>query len=159
MKLVLVCVLVLLVVIPSSAQEDYPECEFSPTFEAIQAEFANVTDWNSLEAFNDTLDSSMAYCIGLYWTGDGVQESTVFGPLVIPAGIYKHVVTTEGFIITNFEWLTPDCEMNFFPGVSVSSGEAINGSEEVYRSDIDCEVLMTVMNVQKPWIVEFRPIQ
>lgn len=145
-------------IIPTAAQEPekYSECEFDPTFTAIQDEFEKVTDWQTLEAFNEVMGSSLAYCMGLYWQGDGTQDSTVFGPFTIPAGIYRYVATTENAIIVEFEMLTDECD---YFGVSIAGGEAVTGSETLYRSEQDCEVLMTVWNVQSPWVVEFRPVQ
>lgn len=87
------------------------------------------------------------------------NKAKVIGPVEIPAGIYRAIATTTGYLIEHVTALSGECGAgtNFLSeGVfSVSSGEANNGAETIFTSK-GCSALIEVSNTQTEWKISFE---
>lgn len=154
------------VVLPVHSQEPFePRCskaDIQTMIEMIQGGFFALleeedmtTAWQVISALNGTYNRIYALCSPLSFEGENQQ---VIGPIDIPAGVYRVILTTEGYFIADVEPIDGQCEARGFTGLfNVTSGRANQGAESLLISD-GCEALIVTSNVSAPWTLVFEKI-
>jgi hypothetical protein len=99
--------------------------------------------------------------VPLIFSGNREQ---VLGPIDFPAGVYRAVVFTEGFIIVAISPLSGECGKQsgifLLPTLfNVFEGEARQGAEAIFVSR-RCSALIAIENLSRPsWRLSFERIQ
>jgi hypothetical protein len=100
-----------------------------------------------------TLDS---LCLGLDF--EGSATNVVSDPVIIPAGVYRVTVTTNGYFMMSGTVLEGRCTdaINLF---ILSEGDAVTGAQAVLESE-GCTVLWEISTVSAPpYTVTFEKIK
>jgi len=84
----------------------------------------------------------------------------VFGPLTLPAGMYRARVTTAGYFIAHLQITSGECGEGIYylsPGIfSLTRGQG-NGAEVVIRST-GCTTFIETSNITDAWTLEITKI-
>lgn len=147
------------------AQDDAPACDAAATADVL-AELVEAlrTAENPIEALGAVRDAASiaaAACSGLNFNSDDEGLMPVIGPIVIPEGLYRVTVTTDGFYILQLEVLDGLCGEGrmLSPYIfGISMGQASNGAQAVITSE-GCETLLSVSNVTKSWTLGFEKLR
>lgn len=147
------------------AQDDAPTCDAAATADVL-AELVEAlrTAENTIEALGAVRDAASiaaAACGGLNFTSDDEGLMPVIGPVVIPEGIYRAKLTTNGFFILELTVLDGSCGEGRRSSALVfatSRGEADEGLEVIFNSE-GCETLFAISNVSDAWELSFEPLQ
>lgn len=94
----------------------------------------------------------------LSFSGDA---DTVIGPIHIPAGTYRAVATTAGYLIVHVSAISGECGAGtryMTEGLfSLSRDEAVGGAEAILTSK-ECNALLEISNVTDPWILKLEKV-
>lgn len=168
-KVLLICVLLLVVGFPTTAQEETQplNCEIETIavfLEAIQEDIAEALELyeddpaaalNIITDLSSSADLIYAQCHGLEFEGD---SDRVLGPVMFPDGFFRATVTTEGYFIAEIVPVSGTCETARFGGLfNVSSGDATNGAESLLTTE-GCTALIQTSIVNAPWTLTFDNI-
>lgn len=97
-----------------------------------------------------------AACDGLRFEGEAAK---VIAPVNFPAGIYRAIVTTDGYFIAAVTATDGECGAGTSYLSSslflITEGQANNGSEAVFSSE-GCDAILEISNVRQPWTLEFE---
>jgi hypothetical protein len=113
------------------------------------------TPFEFLDAIALAVETQRFTCSGMVLSGVPVEGSSkvILGPIKIPDGLYRVVMTSPDDILIQFTKLSGDCfYSNFF-----AEGDATNGSEELLETEDDCEVLIEV-DADAEWEFRFIPV-
>ena len=152
-RLMFILLLLVIVSLPTAAAQDEPTCDIPTLTETYAAQLAEATTLEEVIAVQTALSKEIAVCGGLYFEGDAEE---VFGPLEIPAGIYRGTVTTEGYFGLQITVLEGECDDSLIH--QVSSGRGVEGSEFVYES-AGCTAVLEVSNITTPYTLQFELLQ
>jgi hypothetical protein len=122
---------------------------------ALLEEVDMTTVWQSVSAMAGVHRQIYALCNPLFFEGTNQQ---LIGPITIPAGVYRAILTTEGFFAAKLEVLDGECEADGVFGLYlINAGQANDGAEVLVRSE-GCETLIGTNNVTAEWTLEFEKI-
>mgnify|MGYP006952614178 CR=1 FL=1 len=171
MKAFIIGLLVLVMAIPVAASQfdfQVEQCD-REVLQAIIAEIglAN-TSLNELIATSDDtagvltalrglstqIETTLRLCDGLVLRGEPQpgQIGVVLGPMEIPDGVYRAVLTTPGGVAIDFVPISGSCSLRF----DVDAGQAANGSQAVL-SATSCAVLVEII-ANAAWELALQPI-
>lgn len=93
----------------------------------------------------------------LSYAGTGDE---VFGPVEIPAGLYRAVFTSTGFGAVKVRVIEGKCSGGIFGELLFNEvrGHADEGSEAIFESD-GCRALIEVSNTTEPYTLDFAEVQ
>lgn len=114
-----------------------------------------------VSALQAELSSFSAACSGLAFDSETEGLQPVIGPVEIPEGLYRLVVTTPGYYIMDIEPLEGECgpRGGFSTNVlNISRDTATEGAEALVESS-GCEALLVIDNVTDAWRVSFEKIR
>ena len=115
--------------------------------------------YDSLVALRNEMSSLEALCQGLSFEGNSEK---VFGPMIIPEGIYRLSAKTDGFFTLDFEILDGDCEgpesytQNIFALFQSDTPGRV--SEAVFKSS-GCDVLWETSNITQDYSVNLEKLK
>ncbi len=117
----------------------------------------NKADMEALMKLAADIQAQNVACSGYTFTGN---SSKLIGPLELPRGNYKTVLTTRGRFTGRLNVLSGACEgssrtANYY---SITSGEATNGAEAVIRSD-GCRLVIESSDVRGVWTLTIAPLE
>jgi hypothetical protein len=112
-------------------------------------------DATLLQSIEDSIEQSKAACAGLTFKG---SKQEVKGPVVIPTGSYKAVITTKGYAIIDMKIVSGDCSPGGYGNniFNVGAGDADTGAEIIFESK-DCKMYLVTSNISAPWTLEQIP--
>lgn len=167
----LVALLVCLLVLPevASAQDgDEPQCIEENVSAAIDHALAQLreakaqdisTALATLGSVRSMLAELDAQCRGLAFSG---TTGVVHGPVTVPEGIYRIIVTADRYFIMSSLVLEGACSHGFADEVAIFNemqGEAGEfAAEKIFKSE-GCSALFETSNIQGPYTVTFEKIQ
>lgn len=157
---ILIIAMLLFAALPASAQRD---CDVAGVVALIRDQLEDLESETLSLAILGEVETLIAHtraaCAGLVF--EGAQEE-VIGPVEILAGIYRAVVTTEGFVAVSVVPLTGECGAGTRMSALVfnqSSGEASSGAEVIFTST-GCEALIEISNLSSPpYTLEFQLVR
>jgi len=162
----LVCLLMLPGIV--SAQDgDELQCSDSDIAAAIDLAVAQLQEAKSQEA-SAALASTVAVkemfaelnaqCLGMTFSG---TAGTVHGPVTVPEGIYRIIVTADRYFIMSSIVLEGACSHSYADEVAIFNemqGAGEFTAEKVFRSD-GCSAIFETSNIHGPYTVTFEKIQ
>lgn len=135
------------------------EAEMAVAVEEFATLIGNQSDYKTpfefLDALSSVIETQRFICSGMVLSGvpeDG-KDKVVLGPIKIPDGLYRVVMTTSDNLLIQFTELQGSCfYSNFF-----AEGDATSGSEELLEVEDNCEVLIEV-DANAGWEFKFIPV-
>ena len=145
---------------PTTAQEGKSACDPKSVItkaNGMTMKGDNRADMESLMKLAADIQAQNIACSGYTFTGN---SSKLIGPLELPKGNYKTVLTTRGRFTGRLNVLSGACEgssrtANYY---SITSAEAINGAEAVIRSD-GCRLVIESSDVRGAWTLTIAPLE
>jgi hypothetical protein len=84
---------------------------------------------------------------------EGKTGGSVLGPVDIPTGIYRMLLTGPGALSVTITTVSGSCG-----GSSIAIGSDESKAEAVFKST-DCRALLQIGKTQTPWKLEFIPVE
>jgi hypothetical protein len=145
---------------PINAQDNKTACDPSALIRkanGLTMKGDNKADMETLMKLVADIQAMNNTCSGFTFTGN---SSKLIGPLEIPKGNYKTVITTRGRFTGRLNVLSGSCEgssrtANYY---GITSAEAINGAEAVIRSD-GCRMVLETSDVRGAWTLSIAPLE
>ncbi len=163
--LAVIGVLLIAVTGVSAQEETAEECSAAADALTVIADILAEPELSPL----DTLDliykaaiEARATCMELSFSSEVEGFEPVIGPLIIPEGIYRPTVTTEGYFIMRIVPLRGECgdgtRMSPTSVFNITAGIATTGAQGVVAS-AGCEALIEIENTSAPWVLSFEKLR
>jgi hypothetical protein len=134
----------------------------------VMAEYATATDPTSadeeavmtgLEEMARSIAVVRAICQDLHFDSESDGLLALLGPVVVPTGIYRIRVITEGTFILNQTILSGECETQGRTYVfNASAGQASGEGAQASLISAECIWMLEVSSAREPWELIIEPL-
>ena len=113
----------------------------------------------ALAEMRSALATAEAACMGLAFQGEA--EDAVIGPVTIPAGMYRAVATTPGYLAVRITVIEGECRGSSAGSLfNLGRGDAADGAEALFTSEEGgCTALLELSNLTDAWQLAFERLK
>jgi hypothetical protein len=159
--LLLLPLLVLLWQWPVLAQPPAVDCDLDLDQDFLREEFdaalAQDDLLEGLREFRQFLTALDADCRGKAFSREEDGANPVLGPINFDNGVWRATFTTGRFGAVTFDVLNGDCDFERTELLfNVFEGEATEGAQQRFRTDGQCQALISVSNTSGDWALQFE---
>jgi hypothetical protein len=98
-----------------------------------------------------------ARCRGLSFSSEVDGAQPVIGPITFPDGVWKGTFTVNGVASVEMETLSGTCKSGYL--FVATEGDGTDGAEAIYKTEDNCETLISVTHVHGEWTLDFELIK
>jgi hypothetical protein len=152
------------VMLPATAQNDDVDCDLDLDKSFIQDKFDEAIASDDLlegmREFRMFLTALDADCRGKSFSREQDGANPVLGPINFENGVWRDTFTTERYGAVGFERLEGDCDLERTELLfNVFEGEAVEGVQERFGTEGQCQALINISNTSGDWSLVFELIR